>query len=100
MILQRPVVSRIRHPRRRKTRAPQPAGVAAPAGASRLIRLVAGNRLPVIDAEPGALADDLGLGQRDERRLDPALVSLDSRPGRKPGETRERGDELRTAVGI
>ena len=52
MILQALVPGRVRDPRGGKTRAPQTAGIAAAARPALGIRLVAGHRLPVIDAEP------------------------------------------------
>src|SRR6202008_1775238 len=91
---------RIRHTGGGKSHAPQPAGVAAAAGAAGLVRLIARYRLTLVDPEPRALADDLGLGQADERGVYAAGVSFDTRPRCERGERDEGGDELRPTVGV
>ena len=100
MILQPLVPGRIGDPHSGKARAPQAASVAAAACLALLVRLIAGHRLPVIDAESRALADDLGLGQGDERCVNTAGIAFDTGPGRERRQPPEGLDELRTAVGV
>src|ERR1700746_2100479 len=99
MILQRLIPGRIGQSARAEARAPQSAGVTAPTGAAGGVRLVTGHGLRVIDSEARAFADDLGLGETDERCLDAARLALDPGPGGEPSELCEGGDELGAAVG-
>src|SRR5215831_7919714 len=94
------VARRIDETRRREADAAQPAGIAAATGAPLRVRLVAGDGLSVVDAEPRALADDLGLRPANERRVDAAGTALHSGAGSKRREAAERGDEFRPAVRI
>src|SRR6516225_3847017 len=100
MILQPLVPGRIGDARRSKARAPQAAGVAAAARPALGIRLIARYGLAVIDAEPRAREDDLGLGPADERCVDAAGSAFDTGPGCERGQPPERFDELWTTVRV
>src|SRR4051812_10233921 len=76
------------------------AAVAGPAGPAVRPRIVAAVRETVIEAEPVAVADDLGFAHRDERRVDAEAAALDAGAGAEIGDTLEGGDEFGSAVGV
>ena len=57
-------------------------------------------REAVVEPELGAAADDVGLAERDERRVNPEARALDAVAGAEVRDTLEGGDELGPAVGI
>ena len=91
---------RVRHAGLGESSGPQHAAVAAAA------RLAVGATdrsscgQPVVEAERQAAADDLGLRQADERRVDREAGAFDAGLRRERGHPLERLDELRPAVGI
>ncbi len=80
--------------------APEPAAVAAPAGAAVRVRLVARHRHRVVDAERRAAADDVRLGELDERRVQTDGLALDGRTRREIREVLEGADECGPAVRV
>ena len=78
----------------------QHAAVARAAGPSVGAGIVAAVRQAVVEAELQPAPDDVGLAERDERRVHAKPGALDAGARREVGETLERGDELRPAVGI
>ncbi len=84
-----------------KTLAAQPAAIAPAASAARLVGVVAAQGEGIIDAQAGALADDLGLAQAKQRRMDPEPAApLDGGLRGQVGEPLELGQELGAAVGV
>src|SRR5574343_608289 len=63
----------------------QAARIADTAGTAQLIGLIAGNRQAVINTERGTGADDLGLGQGNQRRVKLQLVAFDTGLGGEIG---------------
>src|SRR5208283_5666785 len=78
----------------------QAARITADARKSQPVRLVARYGHAVIHSHRDALADDLGFGEADQRRLDLEAAALDTGLGGEPREALERGDEFRAAVRI
>src|SRR5262249_39936297 len=74
--------------------------VAAPARFAPRRRVVAGVRVRVVDARREAQADDLGLLEPRQRRVNLDARALDARLRRAPGEPLERANELGPAVGV
>ena len=72
MILQRPVSGGVRNARRGEALPADAAGVAAAAGPALLVGLIARDGGAEIHAQRARRLDDLGLGQRDQRRMDAA----------------------------
>ena len=79
----------------------QSAGVTAAAASSVLIRVVATVRQGIIDAEPCAGEDNLGLGHIYDRRMNVvSAFSFDSGSGGDVGGFLKRGYKLGATVGI
>src|SRR5438094_799040 len=79
----------------------QQAGVAAAARAAFAVGVVAARRQAVIDAQPQAGADNLGLGEAQQRRVDrQARAALNARLRREVGHLLERLDVFRAAIRI
>src|SRR5689334_18389928 len=94
------IAGRIGQPGLDESAPPQPAGIAAAAGAARLIGLITRDGLGIVDSETRPLADDPGLAELDQRRVDGARTALDPCARGEAGEPREGGDEFRPAVRI
>src|SRR5262249_47360105 len=90
----------VRRPGGQESFAPKPARVAAAARAARVVGAVARDRERIIDAELESALDDLGLRERDERRVDRELASFHAALRRGPREALERGDEFRSTIRI
>ena len=79
----------------------QQAGVATSAGLAVFLRVVTTARVRVIDAEPLALLDDLGLGEVDQRGMNLELLGpLNARLGGEVSHSLVGCDVLGSAVGI
>ena len=63
-------------------------------------RVVATVRQPIVQPQLQAAADDLGLGEIDQRRMDAERAAFHSGPRTKRGDLLERPDELGPAIGI
>src|SRR5205085_5914581 len=83
-----------------KSLGPQQAAVAAAAGRTGSIRIVATVGQAVVEPERKATADDLRLREMDERRVDAKSVALHAGARRDGRERLERADERRTTVGV
>ena len=80
---------------------PQYAGVAAAARRASRRRIVTTAGQPVVHAKLQSLADDLGLGQRNQRRMNrQGLPTLHAGLGREIGHPLKGRDELRPAVRV
>src|SRR5262245_27813730 len=80
---------------------PQRTTVATPTGPPLLIRVVTAERPSVINPEPQALPDDLGLGPAQERRMDPKRPqAFDPGLRRQVRQPLELLQELRPAIRI
>src|SRR3569623_3739138 len=85
---------------RGETGAADAAGIAAPARAAGIVRLIARHRESVIDAEACARRDDLRLAHLDERRAHGEVRALHTGLGRETRERLEGRDEGRPTIGI
>src|SRR4029453_17099212 len=87
------VSGRISHARFGEALLAQQARIAAPASQLSL-RVVAGVRDRVVDAERDPGADDLGLAHLNERRVDLPLRAFGARARAEVGHVLEGGEEL------
>src|SRR4029077_2990076 len=74
--------------------------VARAARSSILQRSVAAVREPVVEAELGSAADDVGLAERDQGRVHAEPRAFDAGAGAEVRKPLESGDEFRPAIGI
>src|SRR4051812_41596391 len=73
------VACRILHAGRLEAIAAQPARVAHAAGTAVIVSLIARHGERIIDAELRAAPDDIGLAERDDRRVQHERVTFDRR---------------------
>src|SRR5258707_15763363 len=84
-----------------KTLQSQPAGLAGTAGEPIRRRIVAARGQPEVHPQIEASADDLRLGERDQRCVDlEMLLALHSGPGCQRGPPPERLDVFLPAIGV
>src|SRR5579885_745809 len=83
-----------------EARGAEAAGIAPPAGAPRLVGLIAGHRETVVHPQFCPHCDDLRLAEFDERRVDGEALSLHAGAGGQLRQPAEGLDEGRTAVRI
>src|SRR5882672_578911 len=94
------VTRRVGHAGGREAFAPQPAGIAAPAGPALRVGLITGYGQAVVHTEPPALANDLRLAPVDERRVNRESVPLHAGLGGQARQFLKGGDEFRAAIRI
>src|SRR5262245_25195008 len=96
-----PVEDRVPKPGLLESLEPQPAAVAAAARPALVVRVVAARRPAEINSQADSLADDVGLGEVDEGRVDAErALALDGGLRRDIRQFLELGQELGPAIGV
>src|SRR5688572_25182195 len=94
------IADRVLHTGLGKSLEPQEARIAVTTRDAVHRGIVAAGRERVVDAERRAEANDLALGQRQQRRADLRTASLDTGFRREVSHLLEGGDVLRPTVGV
>src|SRR5262245_21205488 len=100
MILQGAVTGWVRYVSNREARLTDRAVLVTAAGAALGVGLVARDCGGAIHPQAGTSADDVGLGQRDQRRVDSERATLDTGLRSAHGELLEGGNEFGAAVRV